>query len=187
MRLLVRRPLCPSVSTVLVALSLLAGGCSESADEATARRKKEYNIQDQPAAKYSGTVTIDGRPPDIQTGHELLVFLYDSKTDADKGGRGGRYSACQRDGRFQFGETIPPGSYVVLFAELARGRPGVFRGPDLLQNLYNDPDKNATRDGFTVELSPPGKTGASFNLEIAGKEPVSTPGSHAVVRAGTVK
>jgi hypothetical protein len=177
----------PFASAILVAFSLLAGGCSESADQAILRRKKEYNVQDQPAAKYSGTVTIDGQTPDVPAGHDLLVFLYDPKTDADKRGRGARYSACKRDGSFQFGESIAPGSYVVLFAELARGRPGISRGPDLLQNLYNDPDKNATRAGFTIELSPPGKTGASFNLEIAGKEPVTTPGPHAFLKAGGVK
>jgi hypothetical protein len=177
----------PFALAMLVAFSLLAGGCSESAEQVTLRKKKEYNVQDQPAAKYSGTVTIDGLPPDVPAGHDLLVYLYDPKTEADKAGRGGRFSACKRDGSFQFGESIPPGSYVVLFAELARGRPGVFRGPDLLHNLYNDPDKNATRDGFTIELSPPGKTGASFNLEISGKEPVTTPGPHAVVKAGGAK
>jgi len=168
----------------MIALALLTAGCAETADQATARRRKELNVPDEPLAKFSGTVTIDGSPPDIQSGHELLVFLYDPK---DKPGRASRSTVCKPDGTFEFGTTVVPAIYIVLFAELVRGRPGIFRGPDVLNNLYNDPDVNAKRDGFTLDLSPPGKTGAAFNLEVSGKDPVTALGPHSVVKAGWSK
>jgi hypothetical protein len=188
MRLPIPKRLSSSMAiAIAVAISLPIVGCSESADQATARRKRAYNIQDQPPSKYSGTVTIDGLPPAPHPGHELLVFLYDPKSEAGKSGRAGRYAVCKSDGSFQFGDAVQPGSYIVAFAELERGRPGIFRGPDLLTNLYNDPDQNATRAGFAIDLTPPGKNGVSFNLEVAGKDPVTTPGPHAVVKAGWAK
>jgi hypothetical protein len=163
-----------------------AAGCTETTEPATARRRKELNVPDEPLAKFWGTVTIDGSPPDIQSGHELLVFLYDPKTANDTG-KAARSTICKPDGTFEFGTTIVPATYIVLFAELVRGRPGIFRGPDVLNNLYNDPDVNAKRDGCTIDLSPPGKTGAVFNLEVSGKDPVTTLGPHAVVKAGWSK
>ena len=161
-------------------LAFMAAGCSESADDAVARRKKELNVPDTKLTKFSGTVTVDGQTREPQKGHELLVCLYDPQKPPAPG-KPTRYSVCQT-GKFQFSD-VPSGSYVVLFAELKSGRPGIFRGPDLLTNLYNDPDKNASREGFKVDLSGPGKT-ADFNLEVAGKDPVTTPGEHAVLKTG---
>jgi hypothetical protein len=66
------------------------------------------------------------------------------------------------------------------------GRLGNFDGPDLLNNLYNDPDKNAADPEFQITVSEPGKSDYHFNLGIAGK-PSGTPGPHAVteLRAAT--
>jgi hypothetical protein len=164
----------------LFILISLAAGCGESADQAVARRKKELNIKDEPTAKFSGTVTIDSQPPQLAAGQKLLVFLFDPK-NPPKAGKPPRYTVVRPDGTFEF-HDVAPGSYVVLFAEFRGGRPGVFHGPDALKNLYNDPDKNATQDAFKVTLSPPGKTGQNFNLEVAGKEGVDTPGSQAVTK-----
>jgi hypothetical protein len=161
-----------------VALALLAGGCGESADQAEARRKKENKLPEQILIKFSGKVTIDGQPPQLDADHRLLIFLFDPKSPPPHG-RPPRYTDCQKDGSFQFGQGVVPGSYVVLFAEFKPGRPGVFHGPDALKNLYNDPDKNAARDGFKVDLSSTGKT-QDFNLEVAGKE-AETPGPSAVI------
>lgn len=38
-----------------------------------------------------------------------------------------------------------------------------------------------------VELAAPGKTNFAFNLETAGKEPVTTPGPRAVTKTGKGK
>jgi hypothetical protein len=76
---------------------------------------------------------------------------------------------------------------VVLFARLNMGgRLGNFDGPDLLNNLYNDPDKNVADPEFQITVSEPGKSDYHFNLGVAGK-PSATPGPHAVteLRAAT--
>jgi hypothetical protein len=39
--------------------------------------------------------------------------------------------------------------------------------PDALKNLYNDPDKKATREEFKVDVSRPGKS-SDFKLEVDG-------------------
>ena len=79
-------------------------------------------------------------------------MLYDPKQPATEA-KPPRYAIVQNDGTFKFGQGgVPPGSYVALFAELQRGRPGSFRGPDLLKNLYNDPDKNQNVENFKVEI-----------------------------------
>ena len=44
---------------------------------------------------------------------------------------------------------------------------------------YNDPDKNAGKPEFHVELTPPGKTDYAFNLKVAGEQPVDQPGPKA--------
>jgi hypothetical protein len=165
---------------VLVILCNLAAGCSESADQAVARRKVELNIKDVPTAKFSGKVSIDNQAPQLPADHNLLTFLFDPKSPP-KEGHPPRYTVCQPDGTFQFND-VPPGSYVVLFGEFRRGRPGVFHGPDALKNLYNDPDKNATQDVFKVDLASSGKSGQTFNLEVAGKEGVTSPGPQAVAQ-----
>ncbi len=177
----------PFASAILVAFSLLAGGCSESADQAILRRKKEYNVQDQPAAKYSGTVTIDGQTPDVPAGHDLLVFLYDPKTDADKRGRGARYSACKRDGSFQFGESIAPGSYVVLFAELRTAARASPAAPISCRTSTTIPTRTRREQDSRSSCRRLARRAHCSNLEIAGKEPVTTPGPHAFLKAGGVK
>ena len=168
---------------LLILLGLCAAGCGESADEAISRRRKQYNDPAPTLVPFSGKVTIDGQPPQVEPDHKLWVFVYDPKNPPTLA-KPLRFTSCKKDGSFQFGDGVAPGSYVVLFAELEHGRGGSFRGSDRLKNLYNDPDKNGKQEGFKVAVSPPGKTDCAFNLEISGKEPVITPGPHALVGSG---
>jgi len=168
--------------SAVVLLGLFAAGCGgESAEQAIERRKKQYNEQPQILAQFSGQVTIDGAPPAVASDHALIVLLYDPKQPPAPG-RSPRHVTCQADGSFRFTDGVAPGSYVVLFAILKRGHPGSYRGPDLLQNRYNDPDKNAEKPEFKLDLSSPGKTDQVFKLEVAGKDPIQAPGAHAVTK-----
>ncbi len=164
-------------------LALIAAGCGgESADQAIARRQKELKMPPKEVVRFSGTVTMDGQPPEVPEGHALLVALC-RPNDPPPDKQPPRYAIVQKDGSFEFREGgVDPGNYLVAIAMLRRGRPGSFRGPDELHNLYNDPEKNASLPGFAVDLKPPGKTNANFNLEVAGKEPVATPGPKSVVK-----
>jgi len=87
---------------------------------------------------------------------------------------------CDKNGHFEFntygtGDGLPAGSYVVLFAQPKT------EGGDGLKNLYNDPDKNAQEERFQINLTSPGKTDWAFDLAVAGKDPITTPGVHAVM------
>jgi hypothetical protein len=167
----------------LVLFILAAVGCGgESADQAIARRQKELNLPPKSVVRFAGTVTIDGLPPEVPDGHALVVALC-LPNDPPPEKQPPRYAIVQKGGKFEFSEGgVATGTYVVAIALLRRGRPGSFRGPDSLQNLYNDPEKNADLEGFKIDLKPPGKSDASFNLTVAGKDPVPTPGPKAVVK-----
>jgi hypothetical protein len=171
--------------TALAVLSLLPAGCShtQSTQEALDAQLKALNMQQATLAKFAGKVTIDGQPPAPPRGQALRVILFDKK-NPDKNKRPPS-APCQKDGSFEFymyskGDGAPVGSYVVLFAELTNSRTKGLVQPDGLKNLYDDPDKNAQNTEFVLELAPPGKTDYAFNLEVAGKEPVATPGPHAI-------
>ena len=169
--------------SALVLTALIAAGCGgESAQQAIARRQKELNLPPRDVVKFSGTVTIDGQPPEIPDGHALLLALC-APNDPPPDKKPPRYAIVHKDGNFQFSEDgVVPGSYVVAFALLRRGKPGSFRGPDSLHNLYNDPEKNASLEGFALDLKSPGKPNANFNLTVAGQEPVASPGPKALVK-----
>jgi hypothetical protein len=82
-------------------------------------------------------------------------------------------SACLDDG-------VPAGRYVVTIAQLTYRKKRGHIGPDLLKNLDNDPEKNAKVEQFNIEHKPPGRRDYSFDLRVAGEEPVATPGPKAL-------
>lgn len=169
----------------VICFAFFAAGCgdSQSAEKRSEMAAKEFNIAPSNHVPFSGRVTVDGRAPDVPLGQSLLVILYDPKNPSDGGAIPKLMAVCKEDGSFQFPDGAEPGSYVVLFAELRRSIRHL-RGKDGLKNLYNDPDKNKDRPEFNVELTPPGKTDYAVNLEVFGKDPVKTPGSHAIIGIG---
>jgi hypothetical protein len=180
--------LVPAVA--LLALSVFGCGRSDGPDRAMEQQMKEFNLSRVSVGKFAGTVTVDGRPPrEAFPKQALLVILYDPKNPTAKSPL---HAPCAPDGHFEFhtysrDDGIPTGSYVVLFAALKRpvllGKGAkAFQGLDGLLNRYNDPDKNAQEDRFKVEVAEPGKSDWAFDLELAGKEPVASPGPKAITR-----
>jgi hypothetical protein len=177
---------CPRTAFLLlgVGLTLCVLGCSDS--QVVSQRIKEQLAESKgnivAVAKFAGKVTIDGEPPALPPRYVLVVILFDAK-GKEAGHETIYQTICDKEGHFEFtryskGDGVPPGSYTVLFVELMHRLGDRFTGADELKNLYNDPDKSP----FQVELSPPGKTDWEFNLEVAGKDPVVTPGPHALTR-----
>jgi hypothetical protein len=184
-------------------------GCShaDTAEERYERALTEHPEFHRPdrLAMFAGRVTVDGQPP--KSDCKLFVILNDpSHLDATAHQKAPKiFAVCSADGSFAFTTNDPrdgvvAGKYVVTFVELhqppkpkkteksgglkariVRGGPNRFEKPDELKNLYNDPDKNAKIENLNLDLEPPGKSDYLFDLEVAAKEPVETPGPNAVV------
>lgn len=160
-------------------------GCSarQSAEQGIQNALSNAGIAKEEVFPLGGTVTIDGQPPELGKNEHLVVMLNDpkhpevpvlSRIHISTGG----------DGTFQFasyrpGDGVPPGKYVLTFALLKRRGKFGLTGPDRLNNLYNDPDKNAKLEGFEIDHQAPGKTDYFFNLQIAGQTPAA-PGPHSL-------
>lgn len=138
-------------------------------------------------AKFSGRVTIDGQTPAVaKQGQMLLVMLYDP-TDPPSRQHPIQRANVDKNGEFEFqtynkGDGVKEGSYIVLFAAFKPKGHGAFGGPDGLENLYNDPDQNEKNPDFKITVKRPGRTDYRFDLAVAGRQPVESPGAHAVTK-----
>jgi|HubBroStandDraft_6_1064221.scaffolds.fasta_scaffold07090_5 hypothetical protein len=186
------------LAVLLLAAAALEGCNRMPSEEQSVDRFFEANprIKRVPVAKFAGRVSVDGQLP--AQGTRLYVILSDSEHLEKPSTNPPKCATfCDADGKFEFttyltGDGVPYGKYVVTFAELhlqrGRGRTSVgatrslqeYIGPDELKNLYNDPEKNKNDRAFLVDVEPPGRTDYEFNLSVAGKEPVLTPGEYAV-------
>jgi hypothetical protein len=159
---------------LLAIFCLVALGCSSKSDRAE-QAYRDAGLQKLDVARVAGIVTVDGGAPSPFT----LVMLWDPK----KPDGGVFHAICDSNGQFEFtsyerGDGVPPGQYVVLFAQFNPSRRlGEFEPPDLLHNLYNDPDKNTPEHQITV--SAPGRDDYHFDLTVAGASP-ATPGPHSI-------
>ncbi len=178
----------------------LFAGCTHTPteEESVSEYFKNSKLKRAPVAKFAGRVTVDGQPP--AAGAHLFVILNDPEHLEKPGKNFPKYVAkCDAEGNFAFttyvtGDGVPPGKYLVTFLEPRPGkrkegramggmRPGIqqgFGGPDDLKNLYNDPEKNKEDQTFLVDLAEPGRSNLDFNLAVAGKEAIKTPGPYAV-------
>ncbi len=200
-RSLCRRPAGASAWLVLpfVTVALFAG-CNHvpTEEESVNEYFKNSKVKRVSVAKLAGRVSIDGQPP--AQGAHLFVVL-NNPDHFEKPGKGfPKYVAkCDAEGNFAFttyvtGDGVPPGKYLVTFVEFRANkrkegrsmggmRPGLqqgFGGPDDLKNLYNDPAKNKDDQTFLVDLTDAGRSNLDFNLAVAGKDSVKTPGEYAV-------
>ncbi len=137
----------------------------------------------------AGRVLLDGQPANFKkASQKLIVMLNDpAHPEAPLGAR--PFVECGRDGRFTFnsyleGDGVASGHYVVTFAQLTYRKKRGHCGPDGLKNLYNDPDENAKVAEFNIDHHVPGKTDYVFDLQVAGREPISSPGPKALVAIG---
>jgi hypothetical protein len=168
--------------SLLCALAAAAGCSRMQSPEARIQKALAISgMKASPQYRIAGSVTIDGTPPEFKERKQHLVaVLYDpEKPDIPMANR--PHTLVKADGHFTFTEDgVVPGHYVLAFAVLRRKGPGNFIGPDAINNLYNDPDVNAKdHPELVIEHKAPGKTDYEFNLEVAGKPPVTTPGPHA--------
>jgi len=165
---------------------------SSTADQSLDQAFKKFpQLKRQAVARFAGQVTIDGQPPgDFSQGSALFVSLHRKQDDHLAPPI---HALCDSTGRFAFStyskeDGVAVGSYVVTIAKLRRagrlGR-GLFGPPDGLKNLYNDPEKNAQKSEFSVELEMPGKTDVRFDLAVEGQEPIESPGPRAITRVET--
>jgi hypothetical protein len=169
-----------SVILVLAA----AAGCSshQSPEQRIKIALEQAGMTGTSLYPIAGIVTIDGLTPAFDDPKKRLVItLYNPQKPDTKH----LHTMVKADGSFRFTEDgIGPGHYVLAFAVLRRKGPQNFVGPDGLNNLYNDPDVNATKfPQFVIDHQAPGKKDYEFNLEVAGKDPISSPGPHAVIAA----
>jgi hypothetical protein len=163
---------------------ILSFGC-EGRQSTAQRLEKAYKSAGMsPATVYplGGKITVDNEPP-VATSEtaRLVVIAYDA-AKPDLKARSNERAFIKPDGSFQL-PPLPPGKYVMLFAQLRHNlRMGSF-GPDGLKNLYNDPDVNSKKPEFLIDHQAPGKTDYSFNLSVAGETPPAAPGPKAFVGA----
>ncbi len=181
----------------LVAVCVLAAAASGcTGQKKTAQDAVDQYFKSAPGAKratlarFAGHVAIDGLPPEKGGDYKLFILLNDPQHPQKLPMP---YMAVADDGSFDFmtylaGDGVPVGKYVVEFVHLhlprQRGRQGfgvarTYVGPDKLKNLYNDPEKNLKDRDFLVEVTEPGRDDYQFNLSVAGKDPVTTPGKYA--------
>ncbi len=161
-------------------------GCSgqQSADEALNKALETSGVSKNAVYPLAGKVTIDGQPPKLEQGQQLIVMLNDS-TKLETPSFEKVRVATNADGDFSFStykkdDGVKSGKFVMTFAILKRAGKKGLKGPDLLKNQFNDPDVNQKINEFVVDHKAPGKRDYVFNLVTAGKEPVTAPGPHAL-------
>lgn len=178
-----------AICGVIGCFLLAAEGCSNSLTPSQ-RVEKELSLVGQSKRKlfpFAGKVLVDRLPAEFKTPDERFVVVLFDRAQPDLRVTDRPYATCNRQGEFSFttytpNDGVEPGEYVVAIAQLSKEKGRSFSGPDRLQNLYNDPDKNEKEPEFTVKHASPGKSDYEFDLKLAGREPVSEPGPRAVTQ-----
>jgi hypothetical protein len=164
------------------ACCLVAAGCTKQ--QSTANRIKQAaessGIKPLTVFPLAGTVTVDNQPPALKSKKWVLVVMAYDASKPDQPASNQLYVSARADGSFDFGDGLPPGKYVMLFAQLQKNKKRGAAGPDALKNLYNDPDVNAKKGDFTINHQEPGKTNYEFNLNVAGETAPAQHGPNAL-------
>jgi hypothetical protein len=160
------------------ALLLAFGGCSGSASPKQRVESELTKIGQSTKSvfPFAGKVQIDGQLPQVSVTNQRVVVVLFDKAKPTLGVAERPSAICNARGEFSFttyndADGVEPADYVITFALLClRAKDGSLVGPDGLQNLYNDPEKNEKIDGFTIKHASPGKRDYIFNLKEAGQE-----------------
>jgi hypothetical protein len=168
----------------IAAGAVFAAGCGKSAENASLEALLKQS-GDNRASLYplAGRVTIDGEPAHYVKPQRLVMMLYDpTRPDVPPFKR--PCKDVSAEGTFVFGtyakgDGLPAGKFIVTFAVLEVTNRGLL-GPDQLNNLYNDPEKNDKIPEFHIDHQGPGKEDYVFDLKVAGKEGVRNPGPRAL-------
>jgi hypothetical protein len=179
------------------ALSLAAGlsllclaGCSRrlTGDQAVDRALAAAGQHRLTVYPLAGTITVDGAPPNLKKGEVIVVMLNDpAKPDLPLEKR--PHVQVGRPGKFAFHtyearDGIPPGTFIVTFAQLEMDRKKGYVGPDRLHNLFNDAERNLKEYAeFRIEHEAPGKTDYAFDLVTVGR-PTADASPHALTKLG---
>jgi hypothetical protein len=173
-----------------IAIASVATGCGSNsgptAEQALQAQLKQANTQRQAVFPLAGRVTIDGKPPGSDT--NVVILMLNDIAHPEVPLKNRPYTSCEPSGNFSFstylgGDGIAPGRYVATFAQLTEGKAGPL-GPDQLKNLYNDPDKNKDVPEFRIDHKEPGRKDYAFDLKLAGKDAVASPGKFALTGFG---
>jgi hypothetical protein len=166
-------------------LCLLSCGCDGRQSTAQRLEKAYKGAGMSPLTAYplGGKVTVDDKPPAAKSKSARLVAIAYDAAKPDAKARDDARTFVNPDGSFEL-PSLPPGKYVMLFAQLDYNPRIGFLGPDGLENLYNDPDVNSKKPEFLIDHQAPGKTNYTFNLSVAGETPPAAPGPKAFVGSG---
>ncbi len=156
-------------------------GCTNTPSSAQRLEEayKSSGIKRTTVYPLSGRVSIDNAAPTFKKRRMGLIVMAYNASNPDVPATGS-YTPVKADGTFEFVDGgLPPGKYVLLFAALHYDKKKGLIGPDELKNLYNDPDVNAKKEEFVINLDSAGKTDCQINLSVAGEAPKS-PGPKAL-------
>jgi hypothetical protein len=175
----------PGWGVAATLIFIVSSGC-DGRQSAAERLDKAYKSAGMdPVAGYplGGRLTIDNEPPVAKSARSRFVAIAYATAKPDAKANSNARVFVKPDGTFEL-SALPPGKYVMLFAQLDYDPRMGFFGPDGLQNLYNDPDINAKKPEFVIDHQAPGRTDYTFHLSVAGETPPATPGPKAFVGSG---
>src|ERR1700685_710101 len=161
---------------------LLCSGCGGRQSTAERLEKAYQSAGMEPVTVYplGGKITVDNEPPALKSETARLVAIAYDAAKPDVKATSSPRAFLKPDGSVEL-PPLPPGKYVMLFAQPGSNPRMGFLGPDGLKNLYNDPDLNSKKPEFLIDHQSPGKTDSTFNLSVAGETPPAAPGPKAFV------
>jgi hypothetical protein len=161
---------------------IVSFGC-EGRQSTAQRLEKAYKSAGMdPVAVYplGGKITVDNEPPVAKAETAGLVAIAYDPAKPDVKATSSARAFLKPDGSFEL-PPLPPGKYVMLFAQLVYNPRIGFLGSDGLKNLYNDPEVNSKKPEFLIDHQAPGKLDYTFHLSLAGETPPAAPGPKAFV------